>query len=261
MHRFYLTIDELKNGCLLSEEFLHATQVLRIKENSDFIGFCGDNYDYLCNITKIEKKKLFFEVKEKTINIANPQLELTLFQGLAKGEKLELITQKLTEIGASKIVPVYFKNCDVKFDSSKPNRLNKITINACKQCGRSKPIIIENTIKIEDLIKTINSFDYVFFAYEKETENNLNTYIEKIKNDLKNNINFNLKDRSKNLKIAIIIGPEGGFTPQEAELLINNQALSISLGKRILRTETAAIYLSSILIGELETYGKNLQNK
>lgn len=233
--RFYIDKEKLNSNILDGDEFLHATRVLRMREG-DFVSlFCNDKYDYIAKITKINKNNLFFEVTQKIQNQCNPNINVTLFQALAKNEKLELITQKLTEIGISKIVPFYSKNCDIKPNTTKTNRLEKIAIGACKQCGRS---IVPEILNISNL-KNLNfsNYDIVLFANETENSANISSFISP-------KIKYN--------SIGIIIGPEGGFDLSEIELLSNYKNVkSISLGKRILRTETAGLYILSYLTESL----------
>ena len=232
MKRFFLTTLEKDLQTLQNEEFVHAVTVLRMKEEDSFCAICGDEFDYICKITKINKHSADFEIINKTKNTANPTKNITLFQALAKGDKMELLAQKLTEIGVSTFVPVYTKNCDVKPNTHRVARLEKITQSACKQCGRSIPMTIEEVTLIKDAISRFGEYDLVLFANEREDSLRLNEV-------LSNNKKLN--------NIAFVVGPEGGWDNQEIDEIINAGAKSVSLGSRILRTETAGIYLASII--------------
>lgn len=233
MKRFYINTSQLEGKFIDNEEFLHMKNVLRMKEGDDFIAFCNSESDYHCTITQIKKDLLTFDINDETINSANPSIKLDLFQSLAKGEKLELVAQKATEIGVSTIFPLFVKNCDVKPNSNKPTRLNKIVISACKQCGRSMVPTIEEIITLKQAIPILDTYDLVLFANETESTTSLIESLPQIKN-------------TSSTKIAVIIGPEGGFT-QEEICELRNRYKSVSLGKRILRTETAAIYILSVV--------------
>lgn len=231
MKRFYISTTEFNNRQIEGEEFNHIKNVMRMKIGDRFIAFFGDEYDYICEITNITKNFLTYNILDKELNRANPNISISLFQALAKGEKLELVAQKTTEIGISEFYPLYTKNCDVKPTTTRTSRLEKIVISACKQCGRSKLPKLYDVVNLNECINILKSFDLVLFANESETNLRLYDCLNKF---------LNAK------KIAIIIGPEGGFTSEEIELLkpISN---SVTLGNRILRTETASIYLTSII--------------
>ena len=170
---------------------------------------------------------------EKTYNNANPKANIVLFQGLPKGDKLELIIQKLNELGISKIIPFDSDFTIAKFNSSKLERLNKIAVESSKQCGRSKSLQVESCISFKQMIEEINKFQTVLFAYENERT----TY---------------LKDINLLGDIAIIVGSEGGFSEKEVNALLKTNAKIVGLGNRILRCETASIAMASYLSLKLE---------
>ena len=155
---------------------------------------------------------------------------------------MEFIIQKCTEIGASEFVPVIMNRCIVKIDNKNENkkidRWQKIAESAAKQSGRSAIPKVENVINFQKLCQLVEKYDIVLVAYEKEIENTLKNEISKL--------------NKNNLKIGLVIGPEGGIEEEEVNKLKQTGAKIITLGKRILRTETASIYLSSILIYELD---------
>ena len=231
MKRFYLEKELAVNEQLILEDDLYnqIINVLRMNKGDKLILFNGSELDYVCEIFEILKKKVVINVLSAEKNKANPIKNITLFQALVKGEKLELITQKITEIGVSKLVPFVSTFCDVKENTAKINRLPKITIEACKQCGRSIPVEICEPIKFNKVLELLQGFDMVVFAYEK-ADKPLN--IEAI--------------NAQN--IAIVVGSEGGFSENEAQSIAGlKNALTISLGNTILRAETAAITLSSTI--------------
>ncbi len=232
MRRFFVDKQQLQAGILDGDEFNHLKNVLRMKEGDNFIALCNDEYDYFCEIVSISKNNASFKVLEKSKNNANPKLNITLVQALAKGEKLDLITQKASEIGASKIVPMYFERCDVKPNTTKVSRLGKIAISASKQCGRSTIIEIGDCTTIKNLKEIIDANELTVFA--NVSENSLS-------------LGNTLKAHPNAQNIAIIVGPEGGFTPLEIEKIIELGAVSVTLGTRVLRTETAGLYALSVI--------------
>lgn len=231
MKRFYLTEQEFNSSIIEGEEYNHIKNVMRMTKGDSFIAFINNEKDYECTITEITKKGIAFNVIKEFKNNQNPKIQIDCFQALCKGEKLELIAQKLTEIGVSSIYPLYIKNCDVKPNTTKIGRLEKIVVSASKQCGRSLLTKIENIVTLDQMIKLFNYYDLVLFANEREDNKSVYEVLSKYK---------------KAKKIAYIIGPEGGFTEAEIETL-KKVSESVSFGPRILRTETASIYLASIL--------------
>ena len=231
MKRFYLNNEQFITKTIDGDEFNHIKNVMRMNKGDEFIAFIGDEKDYICTILEIKKDRLFFKIDSEQENLSNPKISIALFQSLAKGEKLELIAQKTTEIGITDFYPLYTKNCDVKPNTTKTNRLEKIVIGACKQCGRSVIPTIHPTTTTLESTKNLKEYDLILFANETEKESRI----------------YDILSKNKTAKrIALIVGPEGGFTPEEIALY-SSIASSVSLGSRILRTETASIYLTSII--------------
>ena len=237
----YYTSENLKVGNITEiegDEFHHMVNVMRFRTNDEVVLFNGDGNLYQSKIVELNKKnaKLLIETKEKSKN--EPAVKLTIFQALAKGEKLSLIMQKITEIGASELVLFESKFCDVKSNTSKAERLENITISAAKQCERATLVKYDSLISLKQAISSIKSFDKFYVTYENEDHKELASELIKNKEKIKN--------------IAIMIGPEGGFATEEIESLKENGAEIVSLGKRILRTETAAILSASLVMQILE---------
>lgn len=217
---------------LTDDEFTHIVKVMRFSVCENFTLIDGYGYEYICKIEAINKKDLQAVVLEKNKAQTEAKHNVTVFQALVKGDKFELITQKLTELGVNKIVPFESEFCQVKSNTTRLDRLEKISIEALKQCGRAKKVEIENVISFDKMLEKLTSFDKVIFAYENATEN----FGEN---------SFDSNDQN----IAIIVGSEGGFSLSEVEKLSKLQNLkTISLGKRILRAETAAISLTSVVM-------------
>lgn len=203
------------------EDFLHLA-VLRCKIGEQILCYIGDEFEYLCQITQITKKQAVCEIVGKSVCQGNPKRDITVFQGLPKQDKLEFITQKLTELGAKNLIPFESEFTIAKPNLNKIDRLNKISIEACKQCGRSQSVNISCPIKFDEMLNKLDEFDLVLFANETD---------KKIQD-----INF-----EHSQKIAIIIGSEGGFSEQEIEKLKTKNVTMFGLGNRILRCETASV--------------------
>ena len=198
------------------------------------------------------------EIIEKINKTTESNVHITLFQGLPKFEKMELIIQKNTEVGVSKIVPVIMERTVVKIDEKvagkKLERWQKIAEIASKQSMRDIIPKIDNIIKLKDT--DITNFDAVLVAYENEEHNKLKDELQKLKQKLKSNSSNNSsKDNTEDTlkyNIAIVIGPEGGIAEKEIEMLAEKNARFVSLGKRILRTETAGLVMAGNVLYELE---------
>ena len=166
---------------------------------------------------------------------------MTFFQGVPKQGKMDLIVQKNVELGVKNIVPVFMDRTVVndksKF-SKKLERYNTIGAEAAKQCQRGTLPIVEDAIEFDQLMDRLKDFDLVLFPYENEDNRNMKNALRELKN--------------KPESVAVIIGPEGGFSDSEADRLKSEDVECVSLGKTILRTETAGIAALSMIMYELE---------
>ena len=179
---------------------------------------------------------------EKIDKTTESNIYINIFQGLPKADKMELIIQKCTELGVRTFVPVEMERCVVKLDNKTANkkieRWQKIAETAAKQSGRDNIPKVENLINLKKVCNFIEKYDILLLAYENEEDYTLKEALSSIKD-------------KKELKIGIIIGPEGGITTKEVEMLEQAGAKVITLGKRILRTETVGIMMTSIISYEL----------
>lgn len=244
MSKFFVKENQINNDKIhiLGEDVNHIANVLRMKKE-DEVQICnqetGENY--ITKIISFSKDEIECEIVKKIIETVESNVDITLFQGIPKFDKMELIIQKNTEVGVKKIVPVLMERTVVKLDekiaNKKIERWQKIAEVAAKQSMRDIIPEIENIIKLQDITK--QDYDEVLVAYENEEKNMLKQELKKLQG----------KDR---YKIAIVIGPEGGISEKEIEILKNMGASFVSLGKRILRTETAGIVMSGNIMYELE---------
>ena len=246
MQKFFVEENQIENDKIniIGEDVKHISSVLRMQKGEQIlIGSKETLETYLTEIEQIEKEKVVVKIIEKHDTQTESNVEIDLYQGLPKADKMELIIQKTTEIGISKVIPVDMVRCIVKLDEKdakkKIERWQKVAEGAAKQSKRSKIPEIKNKIKIKDLENIISQYDAFIVAYEEENEITL-------KQELKR-----LKEQEK-YKIGILVGPEGGITKEEIEKLTSYNAKVVTLGKRILRTETAPIVLTSNIIYELE---------
>lgn len=247
MRKFFVKNENRKQDKIeiLGSDVNHIKNVLRLKMG-DEIQICNQDtsQNYICEILKIENHLIETKILKEMEAVAEGNIELHIFQGLPKADKMELIIQKGTELGVSKFIPVAFKRCVAKLspkdEMKKIERWQKIAEVAAKQSHRDKVPQIECQLKVIDICALISTYDFVLLAYEGEMQNS-------IKKEL-----LQIKSTKQNLKIGVVIGPEGGIEEQEVEVLKQAGAKVVSLGKRILRTETVTLQVSSIIMYELE---------
>ena len=250
MPKFFVKEEQIQENqiIILGQDVNHIKKVLRAKIG-DELQICNsqNGENFLCEIDNLEEEKIICQIKEKIQEQVESNIEVTIFQGLPKADKMELIIQKSVELGVNAIIPVEMKRCVVKLNekdkSKKIERWQKISEVAAKQCGRDIIPQINNIINIKNICNLIQEYDMVLVAYENEEKNTLKEQLENIKKQ--NN------SKSK-VKIGIIIGPEGGLEEKDVETLKENGAKVITLGRRILRTETVALNVLSIIMYELE---------
>ena len=250
MPKFFVKEEQIQENqiIILGQDVNHIKKVLRAKIG-DELQICNsqNGENFLCEIDNLEEEKIICQIKEKIQEQVESNIEVTIFQGLPKADKMEYIIQKSVELGVYDITPVEMKRCVVKLNekdkSKKIERWQKISEVAAKQCGRDIIPQINNIINIKNICNLIQEYDMVWVTYENEEKNTLKEQLENIKKQ--NN------SKSK-VKIGIIIGPEGGLEEKDVETLKENGAKVITLGRRILRTETVALNVLSIIMYELE---------
>ena len=250
MPKFFVNNNQIRNNQIeiIGTDVNHIKNVLRASVG-DKLEICdvSSNQDYLCEIERIAKENIMCNIIEMLEESAESNIKITIFQGLPKADKMELIIQKSVELGVYDIVPVEMKRCVVKLkqndETKKLLRWQKISEVAAKQCGRNIIPEIKSIINIKNIGNFIPEYDIVIVAYEKEEKNKLKQVIQLLKTK---------KVEKEILKIGIIIGPEGGIDEQEIQILEKSGAQIVTLGKRILRTETVALNMLSILMYELE---------
>ncbi len=226
MRRFY---GERKDEYFFisDDENNHLRNVLRLNVGDKIICFNGDGKEYVCEIVSCLKKSTQAVIIESGICKTTPLNHITLYIASCKREKLELIIQKAVELGIYEVVIFPSAYSVAKFDLHNRARFETIVINALKQCERCDSVSVRILPSFDSMLDELSNFEKVFFAYEREE--NQQKY------------DFNYKN------FAIIVGCEGGFEKGEVEKLkeIKN-VTAISLGKRILRCETAGIVMMGI---------------
>ena len=217
MPKFFVKEEQIQENqiIILGQDVNHIKKVLRAKIG-DELQICNsqNGENFLCEIDNLEEEKIICQIKEKIQEQVESNIEVTIFQGLPKADKMEYIIQKSVELGVYDITPVEMKRCVVKLNekdkSKKIERWQKISEVAAKQCGRDIIPQINNIINIKNICNLIQEYDMVLVAYENEEKNTLKEQLENIKKQ--NN------SKSK-VKIGIIIGPEGGLEEKDVETL------------------------------------------
>ena len=240
MYKFFVQENQIINNKVNIEgkDFNHIKNVLRMKPQTKiFISNKDNEKTYLCEIENIENEKVVCKIIEECENTTELRIKVDLYQGLPKVDKLEYIIQKTVELGINKIFPTNMKNCvaKIKDEAKKNERWQKISEAAAKQSKRDIIPKVEFSVNIDDICNCISKYDIALVAYENE---------ENI--SIKDVITSNEAQDYK--KIAIIVGPEGGFNDKEIEKLKQSGAKIVSLGKRILRTETAPVAMLSMIM-------------
>lgn len=247
MRKFFVNSNQIEENevRIIGEDVNHIKNVLRLKTGNE-IKICDSdsNVNYICSIEEIKKDEIICSIIEKAKNEAESNVEIHIFQGLPKADKLELIIQKGTELGASKFTPVNFKRSIVKINDKdakkKIDRWQKIAEVSAKQSGRDIIPKVSNIENVKNICNLVQNYDIVIVAYELEEKNFIKDELLKLKNS------------KNNFKIAVVIGPEGGIEEDEIYVLRTAGAHIVTLGKRILRTETVAMQIISVIMYELE---------
>ena len=247
MPKFFIKNEQLKDNkiTIMGEDVKHIASVLRMKIGEK-IQICNVDTaeNYSAELELIQKEKIVCNLIEKIKSEAESNINLKIFQGIPKSDKMELIIQKSTELGVKEIIPVDMERCVSKIsgkdEKKKIERWQKISEVAAKQSGRDMIPKIQNVMKIRQICQTINDYDMIIVPYERAEGYSFKDAIEEMKAKNKDN-----------LVIGIVIGPEGGFESTEIDELKLSGAKIVTLGKRILRTETVALAMSSVIMYEL----------
>lgn len=246
MYKFFVSNNQIKDKkiAIIGEDVNHIKNVLRLNIDEKII-ICNKDTakSYIASISNISKEEIICSIIEENSSTTESNVNIDLFQGLPKSDKMEYIIQKTTELGVKHIYPVALERCVVKIDQKDENkkilRWQKIAESAAKQSKRDFIPTVENIINLENICKNISKYDIILLAYENEESNTIKQELQKI-------------DKRENTNIGVVIGPEGGFTEKEVDALMSAGAKCVTLGKRILRTETAPIVMLSDIVYEFE---------
>jgi 16S rRNA (uracil1498-N3)-methyltransferase len=246
MHKFFVSKDNIADdkAFIQDEDVKHIYKVLRLDVGDKIsINDC-EGSEYLGEISDIDKRQVAVNLLEKLpVNNESP-VNIYLYQGLPKSSKMDLIVQKGTELGIKEITPVITERVVVKSELGefrKVDRWGRIALEACKQSKRSLIPRIGTPIEFHQLMEKLKEMDLVVVPYENQEGFGIKHMMKNIKDNIKN--------------IAVVIGPEGGFDTEEIEALKEIGAYIVTLGPRILRTETAGFVCTTMLLYELGDMG------
>ncbi len=250
MNHFFVSPEDVRKEegiiCISGSDVNHILNVLRMKTGEELLLSDGEGCDYHCRIAAFEKdgeKCVVCEIIDTVTNRSEPAAKFYLFQGLPKADKFEHIIQKSVELGVYEIIPLETSRCVVKYDAkkqkSKAERWGKIAESAAKQSHRGVIPEVKPVMKLREALEYAQDLDLVLIPYENFKD-------IKATKEILGNIR-------EGMRIGIFIGPEGGFEQSEVEQAENSGAVPISLGNRILRTETAPLMLLSVLTFQLES--------
>ena len=236
MPRYFVDDYNLENLIIDKDNYHHLKVVNRVKLG-EIVELFNNDITYQVKITSIEKDLIRFEIVDQFYYDTEFNFKITLMQGYPKGDKIDDIIKHSTELGVYEIIPTITSRVIVKIDEKKKDnkitRLQTIAKEASKQSRRNHIPIIEDIKNMKDI--DYDKYNVKILAYEKEATTN-NKLLVDVVNKIKENDN-----------VIIAIGPEGGFSDEEANYLIAKGFISVSLGKRILRTETAGLYCLSVI--------------
>lgn len=245
MNRFFVNKNQIYDNKIeiLGKDVKHIKNVLRLKPK-DMLEIVSEGKCYICEILEFKTDIINVRIVNAYDSKNEPPIHIVIFQGIAKGDKMDFIIQKNTEIGVKEIFPLLTKRTVVKIknkkkEKSKVDRWNSIAEEAAKQSKRDSVPLVHDVINFHDMIDILKKEKNIVVPYEMENSHGLK---EALKSTDGNRVN-------------IVIGPEGGFEEEEIKKLKAIGGQIVTLGPRILRTETAGIVTSSLVLYELGDLG------
>lgn len=242
MRRFFTEPQNISGyTASIFEDSRHIEKVLRMKCGDEILIFDGTGYEYTARLVSIEKNQCRAEIFGKELSLSEPRTKVTLFQGLPKSGKMEIIVQKAVELGVTRIVPVIMERCVTRIANAaagaeKAKRWNKVSVEAAKQCGRGLVPEVLEPVTFDKAVAMMEELQLPLMPYEI------------LGHEGKCDLKAVLTENSDAEEIGILVGPEGGFSEEEALSAQSHGIQIIGLGKRILRTETVASALIPVIM-------------
>jgi 16S rRNA (uracil1498-N3)-methyltransferase len=235
--KFFVSPKDIASDAIriTGEDCTHIRKVLRQKEGDRLTVSDGCGRDYICEITAVKKEEIITRIIASSPSVSEPAVRCGLFMALPKGEKMEYIIQKSVELGVSSIVPVACGRCVVRLSpvegKKKQDRWQRIAEAAAKQCGRGIIPQVTEPVSFEQALFMMESYQNRAVCYEGEKQFSISAYL-----------------REDMAELAFLVGPEGGFDADEIALCQKKGVSCISLGRRILRAETAPLFVLSVFL-------------
>ena len=243
MPKFFVPKENISENKIIinNEDVAHLKRVLRACVGDELILCDGKGINYIANISSIEDKEIICDIISSEKSLTESNIEITIFQGIPKASKMDYIIQKTTELGVVNVIPCEMSRCVSKIENAKDSkkkvdRWQKIAEEAAKQSGRGIIPKVSEPVKFKHAVEMMKGYDLSFAPYECEEQNKLKDILTS-----KNNVKT----------IAYMIGPEGGYDLDEINYLKDNNISTVTLGKRILRTETAGEAVLAMVMYEL----------
>ena len=243
MPRFFVEPEAIceDHATVAGGDAYHIARSLRMAVGDEITLADGSGKEYLCRLTKIRDEECTAEVISEEIGHSESPAEITLYMAYPKSDKLELIIQKSVELGAARIVPFESSRCIKRPKAEKIEkqtaRLQRIAEEAAKQCGRARLPIVREPISFKKVLEEAATAELSLFCYEGDGTRSLKEV---------------LGTDTAPSSISVIVGSEGGFSPEEAEAAVAAKLTPVNLGPRILRCETAPMYALSAISYQLE---------
>lgn len=236
MPRFFTQEVDQHQAILRGDDARHVTKVLRLRPGEHLLVCDGQGRDYDCVFESASASEVLLRVESSQPSQTEPSLFVTLYQALPKGDKLDWIIQKAVELGVGAVVPVLTQRCvsrpDPKSMEKKQERLQRIALEAAKQCGRGRIPQVQPLLSYEEALAAMAADEKALLFYENSTTS------------------FRRELEQGGSSLSILVGAEGGLSPQEVEAAQQLGIPSVSLGKRILRCETAPLAALAVLMYE-----------
>ena len=243
MPKFFVRQEQVKNESvtIFGDDAFHISRALRMAKGEHITVCDMQCNEYDCVLAEFNADNVVAEIISTRKIDNEPFIKVFLFQALPKGDKLDTVIQKAVECGVYEITPFESERCVVKVkadaEAKKTERRNRISLEAAKQCGRGYVPVVNPTVDFKTAVERACTCDLKIFCYEGEEEHSLKTL---------------LQNRGNAQSAAVFIGSEGGFSRDEVEYVLNTGMKPVSLGKRILRTETASSFVLSCIAYETE---------
>lgn len=243
MPKFFVNKENFEDNSIhiLGTDAHHIARSLRMAEGDEITVCDGEGGEYRTRLTRIRDEECIASIIEVCDPVSEPPMQITLCMAYPKGDKLETVIQKAVELGATRIIPFESSRCIKRPKAEKAEkqtaRLKRIAEEAAKQCGRARIPEVTPPMSFKEMLLEVSAASIALFCYENEEGRSIKGAI---------------CDRDMPDSVSVIVGSEGGFSPEEAALAAEAGCISVSLGNRILRCETAPAYALSALSYEYE---------